>query len=99
MAPKGSICKETKRGGGQGNIVPLCYRHGAYAESYYNPELLLDAACTAIPPDIRAAWRMGVILADGKATSENVMILKQALGIFPAFHEEIRSILTGLSRE
>ncbi len=66
---------------------------GAFAERYYKPEHLLDASRRVVPPDICAAYRMAVALADGRADSENVALLKQALEIFPAFHEEIRSIL------
>lgn len=69
----------------------------AFAERYYNPELLIDAENRAISPDILAAYRMAVALADGKPTHENVMLLKQALAIFPAFHAEIREILTILN--
>lgn len=68
-----------------------------FAERFYSPELLLDAECQVIPPDIRAAYRMAVALADGKASHENVMLLRQALAIFPVFHEEIRTILTELN--
>lgn len=70
---------------------------GAFAEKYYNPECLLDAESHVIPPDILAAYRMAVVLADGTASSENVAILKQALEIFPPFHEEVRSILMKLT--
>lgn len=48
-------------------------------------------------PDILAAYRMAVVLADGAASSENVAILKQALEIFPSFHEEVRSVLLRLA--
>lgn len=75
------------------------YILAAFAERYYNQELLMDAQCRAIPPDIRAAYRMAVALADGKASHENVELLKQALAIFPAFHKEIRDILTELSAD
>ncbi len=67
-----------------------------FAERYYSRMLLDDIQCGAIPPDIRAAYCMAVVLADGKASHENVMLLKQALGIFPAFHQEIRGILMDL---
>ena len=67
-----------------------------YAEGYYSRKLLDDAQCRAIPPDIRAAYGMAVALADGRASHENVMLLKQALEAFPAFHREIRSILMEL---
>jgi len=70
---------------------------GAFAEKYYNPEYLIDAESRVIPPDILAAYRMAAVLADGAASSENVAILKQALEIFPPFHEEVRSILMGLT--
>lgn len=69
---------------------------GTFAERYYNPEYLIDATNHTIPPDICAVYRMAVVLADGTANSENVAILKQALEIFPPFHEEIRSILMEL---
>lgn len=70
---------------------------GAFAEKYYNPEHLLHYESCAVPPDILAAYRMAIVLADGTASSENVAILKQALAIFPPFHEEIRSILMKLT--
>lgn len=69
---------------------------GAFAEKYYNPEYLIDAKSCVIAPDILAAYRMAVVLADGTASSENVAILKQALEIFPPFHEEVRSVLMRL---
>lgn len=69
---------------------------GAFAERYYSPELLLDPVSRAVPPDVRAAYRMAAALADGTANSENVALLKQALEIFPPFHEEVRSILKEL---
>ena len=70
-----------------------------FAERYYNPDLLMNAECRAVPPDICAAYRMALVLADGRASHENVMLLKQALAIFPAFHEEIRGILSELSAD
>lgn len=69
---------------------------GTFAERYYNPDYLIDTANHVIPPDICAVYRMAVVLADGTANSENVAILKQALEIFPSFHEEIRYILMEL---
>ncbi len=66
----------------------------AFAQRYYNLELLKDTECRAIPLDILAAYRMAVALADGKASHENVELLKQALVIFPAYHAEIKGILT-----
>ena len=69
----------------------------AFTERYYNPDLLRDPDSRVIPPDIRAAYRMAVALADGRASHENVALLKQALAVFPSFHEEIRGILAILS--
>ena len=82
------------------NSREILYRYlftlAYFAEHYYNPELLADAQCRAIPPDIRAAYRMAAALADGRASRENVEFLKQALAIFPAFHAEIKGILKKL---
>jgi glycosyltransferase involved in cell wall biosynthesis/SAM-dependent methyltransferase len=82
------------------NGTDLLYRYiavmGAFSEKYYNSDYLLDASSNVIPPDIRAIYRMYVVIADGKASRENIAILKQALEIFPSFHEEIRTILKGL---
>lgn len=69
----------------------------AFAEQYYNPDLLIDLNSQVISADVRAFYRMAVVLADGKASHENIEILKQALSIFPAAHEEIRIVLTELS--
>ncbi len=69
---------------------------GAFAERYYAPEHLLNPESGDIPPETQAAYRMAIALFDGVANSENVALLKQALEIFPPFHQEIRSILTGL---
>lgn len=69
---------------------------GAFAERYYRQELLTDKADTSLPPETRALYRMAVVLSDGAATSNNVALLKEALSIFPPFHQEIRSILTEL---
>lgn len=84
-----------------GREILYCYLSavGAFAGRYYNPQLLLEPDCRVIPPDIRAACRMAVALADGKASHENVTLLKQALAVFPAFHEEIRSILMELGTD
>lgn len=70
---------------------------GVFAEQYYHPNQLTEETSCVISPDIRAVWRMAVALADGRANSTNVAMLKQALQIFPLFHEEIRSVLTELS--
>ena len=43
-----------------------------------------------------AVYRMAAVLAEGTASRENILLLKEALEIFPLFHEEIRGILTGL---
>lgn len=84
------------------NSKEILYRYvtvfGVFAERYYNLECLIDADSHVVPPDVCAIYRMAVVLADGTATSENIAVLKQALEIFPFFHEEIRSILMGLSR-
>ncbi len=69
---------------------------GAFAERYYRQEFLLDEADTTLPPETRAVYRMAAALSAGVANSENVALLKQALVIFPPFHQEIRSILTEL---
>lgn len=70
---------------------------GAFAERYYNPEQLMASESCAIPPDVRAVYRMAAALADGTPSSENVALLKQALEIFPPFHQEIRGILAELA--
>lgn len=69
---------------------------GAFAERYYSSELLENGTDTALPPEIRAIYRMASAVADGTASSANVALLKQALEIFPPFYEEIRSILKEL---
>jgi hypothetical protein len=69
---------------------------GTFAEKYYNSDYLIEVSLNVIPPDIRAVYRMYVVLVDGRATKENVEILKQALAIFPSFHEEIRTVLKEL---
>lgn len=69
---------------------------GVFAEQYYHHNQLMDGASCVISPDIRAVYRMAVALADGRANSTNVALLKQALEIFPPFHEEIRSVLKEL---
>jgi hypothetical protein len=69
---------------------------GTFAGKYYNSDYLIDISGNVVPPDIRAVYRMYVVIADGKATKENVAILKQALEIFPSFHEEIRIILKNI---
>jgi hypothetical protein len=82
------------------NAKDLLYRYiavmGRFAEKYYNSDYLIEVSLNVIPPDIRAVYRMYVVLVDGRATKENVEILKQALGIFPSFHEEIRTVLKEL---
>lgn len=69
---------------------------GAFAERYYRPELLEDGANIALPPETRAIYRMASAMADGAASSENVLLLKQALEIYPPFHQEVRCILKEL---
>lgn len=66
---------------------------GAFAVRYYGEELLIDANNCAIAPDIRAAYRMAVVLLNGNIGSESVVLLRQALTIFPPFYEEIRKLL------
>lgn len=87
---------------GRENGKKILYQYisvmGVFAERYYNPEQLTNPESRVIPPDIRATYRMAVALADGRPSSENVALLKQALVIFPGFHEEIRSILMVLTR-
>lgn len=94
---KGAEIKEWKGPDSREILYQYITVLGAFAEKYYNPECLLDAESHVIPPDILAAYRMAVVLADGTASSENVAILKQALEIFPPFHEEVRSILMKLT--
>lgn len=68
-----------------------------FAERYYTGERLLDEDNREeIPADIRAVYRMALVLMDGTASSENVALLKQALEIYPSFCQEIRGILTEL---
>lgn len=69
---------------------------GAFAECCHGPEQLLDSDSGSIPPKTRAVYYMAMALADGAASSENVALLKQALGICPSLCREIRSILTEL---
>ncbi len=69
---------------------------GAFAARYYNREQLTDDNSFAVSPDIRAIYRMSVVLADKRADGENVAMLKEALKIFPPFHEEILCILMKL---
>lgn len=71
---------------------------GIFAERFYKEDLLIDVYCRAVPAEVRAAYRMAVVLADGRASHENVELLKQALAVFPAFYAEIRSILAGLGQ-
>ena len=59
---------------------------GAFAERYYSPALLENPEDNALPPEIRAAYRMASALADGAASRENVFLLKQAMHIYPPFH-------------
>lgn len=78
----------------------ILYRYviamGAFADRYYHPEQLTDTKNHAVAPDILAAYRMAAVLLDGEKSRENVEILKQALEIFPPFHEEIKEILMSL---
>lgn len=71
---------------------------GIFAERFYRKDLLTDIHCHTVPAEVRAVYRMAVVLADGRASHENVELLKQALAIFPAFYAEIRSILEGLGQ-
>lgn len=89
-----------KRGTPEGRVVFRQYilATGVFAVRYHSEELLVDASSCAIPPDIRAAYRIAAVLMDGTARRENVALLKQALEIFPLFHEEIREILVRLYR-
>ncbi len=71
---------------------------GLFAEYYYHPARLSDVRDCSIPPDARALYRMAVVLADGVPSSENTALLREALAIFPGFHEEIRMIIQELKR-
>ncbi|MCM1188080.1 MAG: methyltransferase domain-containing protein [bacterium] len=66
---------------------------GAFAERYYSPKLLENLEDTSLPPEIRAVYLMASALADGVANSENVVLLKQALQIYPPFYQEVRCVL------
>lgn len=77
-------------------LIAYIMAEGALAERCYAPEYLLDQVSHDISPEIRAVYRMAMVLVDGAASSENVSLLKQALEIFPSFHQEVRYILTEL---
>lgn len=96
IVPKAAVITEQEEPGSREVLYQYISFLGAFAQEYYNPGYLMDAGSCVVPPDIRAAWRMAAVLAEGRATSENVALLKQALEIFPSFHEEIRTILKGL---
>lgn len=81
---------------GKGILFRYLFVLGTFAERYYNRDLLIDAECCAISQDIRAVYRMAVVLADGRVSHENVELLKQALVLFPSFYNEIRNILAEL---
>lgn len=84
-----------KRGSAQGDSIFQQYilTTGAFAVRYYGEELLIDTNNCAISPDIRAAYRMAVVLLNGVAGNESIVLLRQALAIFPPFYEEIRKFL------
>ena len=94
---KDAYVRNREKGNSREMLYHYLFATALFAEHYYSRKLLEDMQCRAIPSDIRAAYCMALVLADGKASHENVMLLKQALAIFPAFHEEIRSILAELS--
>ncbi len=96
IVPKAAVITEQEEPGSREVLYQYISFLGAFAQEYYNPGYLMDPGSCVVPPDIRAAWRMAAVLAEGRATSENVALLKQALEIFPSFHEEIRTILKGL---
>lgn len=72
---------------------------GAFAACYYSEGQLTDGSSRVISPDIRALYYMALVLSDGRRTRENVALLKQALAIFPPFHEEIRELLTQMKTD
>lgn len=84
-----------KRGSAQGDSIFRQYilTTGAFAVRYYGEELLIDTNNCAIAPDICAAYRMAVVLLNGVAGNESIVLLRQALAIFPPFYEEIRKFL------
>lgn len=65
---------------------------GVFAMRYYSETCLADIGSCAVPPDIRALFRMAMALLDGHRTSDNVALLKQALAVFPAFSEEVKTV-------
>ena len=61
-------------------------------DRHYPPDRLAAPADCAIDSEDRAAYRMAAVIADGRASSGNVALLKQALEIYPGVHDEIRGI-------
>lgn len=94
---KEAYIKGRKNEEGRGLLSAYIVAEGAFAERYYSQELLLNAESRVVPPDTLAVCRMAAVLASGRRDGENVALLKQALEIFPPFHEEIRSILLELN--
>lgn len=92
-APGGELESEEKR---WQLLKAYIMAEGALAERYYTPEQLLEPEGGEISPRIRAVYCMAMALADGVASSENVALLKQALKVYPAYHQEIRGILAEL---
>lgn len=92
-APGGELESEEKR---WQLLKAYIMAEGALAERYHTPEQLLEPEGGEISPRIRAVYCMAMALADGVASSENVALLKQALKVYPAYHQEIRGILAEL---
>lgn len=93
---KEAYVKRREEEGGKEILYRYIEMMGAFVARYYSPELITDPFCYAVAPDMRAIYMMSVVLSNGKASHENVAILKVALEIFPSFHEEIRNILMSL---
>lgn len=66
---------------------------GAFVSLYYNPALLEDFGCHAIPADLRAVYAIYLTLQDGKRSRQNIRNLKKALELFPGFKSEIQYLL------
>lgn len=92
----GTVAAQKGRIGRREILFQYVIAMGCFAEKYYNTDHLIHFKSRILPPDILAVYRMAAVLAEGTASRENILLLKEALEIFPPFHEEIRGILTGL---
>lgn len=74
-------------------LVAYITSMGAFIDRYYSSDIFEENNKNQLIMEIEAISRMYVAILDGKASIENITLLKQALSICPVYHQEIKKVL------